>query len=471
MRIWWVVLLVVACSKDAKSPPVPAESGASQQFAGWLAAFNTADQAKLLAYHEQHFPYDVASDDVKSVENELGLARGTGGFEVRKVEESTPTKHTVVMKEKASEQHARVSIEVEAAPPHKVTRFEIHPIPTPDDLQPKRVSEAEAIVALRAELDRLVARDAFSGAVLVAKHGKTIFAEAYGMADRAQKIKNTLDTKFRIGSMNKMFTAATTLRLVQEGKLARDTPLGKVLADYPNKQVATKVTIHHLLSHTGGTGDIFGPKFDEKRRELRTLEDYVKLYGDRELEVEPGNFQYSNYGFLLLGVAIAKVTGKSYYDAVEEHVFEPAGMTATASLPEDDKVSDRSIGYMHETGPWVPNTDTLPFRGTSAGGGYSTVGDLARFGDALVNHKLVDAAHLKLLTTGKVDMGPRMKYAYGFTESSGPVRCFGHSGGAPGMNGDLAICDSGYTIVVLANLDPPVANQVSDFIAARLPLR
>src|SRR5262249_6446717 len=202
--------------------------------------------------------------------------------------------------------------------------------------------------------------------------------------------------------------------LVQAGKIKLTDPIGKYLTDYPNQNVATKVTIHHLLTHTGGTGNIFGPEFDAHRLELRTLQDYVNLYGKRDLEFEPGSkWEYSNYGFLLLGVVVQKVSGQSYYDYVAEHIFKPAGMTSTASLAEDQNVPNRSIGYTHFGGPrseqkpggetWKPNTETLPYRGTSAGGGYSTVEDLSRFASALQNHKLLDAKHTDLLTTGKVD--------------------------------------------------------------------
>ena len=102
--------------------------------------------------------------------------------------------------------------------------------------------------------------------------------------------------------MNKMFTAVAILQLVEAGKVELTAPLGKYLPDYPNREVATKVTIHQLLTHTGGTGDIFGPDFDAHRTELRTLADYVKLYGKRGLEFKPGSrWEYSNYGFILLG--------------------------------------------------------------------------------------------------------------------------------------------------------------------------
>ena len=154
-----------------------------------------------------------------------------------------------------------------------------------------------------------------------------------------------------------MFTAVAILQLVEAGKVKLTAPLGTYLPDYPNRDVATKVTIHQLLTHTGGTGDIFGPDFDAHRNELRTLADYVKLYGKRGLEFEPGSrWAYSNYGFILLGAVIEKVTGHSYYDYVQQHIYAPAGMTRSGSLPEDQAVADRSIGYTKPPGTtaWAP---------------------------------------------------------------------------------------------------------------------
>jgi D-alanyl-D-alanine carboxypeptidase len=228
------------------------------------------------------------------------------------------------------------------------------------------------------------------------------------------------------------------------------------------------------LTHTGGTGDIFGPQFQEHRKDLRSLQDYVNLYGKRGLEFEPGSrWEYSNYGFLLLGVVVERVSGKSYYDYVREKVYAPAGMNSTGSLAEDENVPERSIGYTSFGGGELhANGDTLPYRGTSAGGGYSTVEDLQRFASALMNHKLLDAEHTDLLTTGKVATPHGGKYAFGFFDDGGEsgARHFGHGGGAPGMNGELQIYpQSGYVIAVLANLDPPAASRVSEFIANRLP--
>jgi CubicO group peptidase (beta-lactamase class C family) len=147
-------------------------------------------------------------------------------------------------------------------------------------------------------------------------------------------------------------------------------------------------------------------------------------------------------------------------------------MTATASEPEEQLVPDRSIGYTRFIGGNLqPNTDTLPYRGTSAGGGYSTVEDLSKFATALQKHKLLNLQYTEMLTTGKVDTPMGGKYAYGFGDAViNGLRCFGHGGGAPGMNGELKICPCPeYVIAVLANQDPPAASRVADFITNRLP--
>jgi D-alanyl-D-alanine carboxypeptidase len=338
-----------------------------------------------------------------------------------------------------------------------------------------RMTQADALKALASRADRLAGEGQFSGAVLVAKDGRVLFSRAYGLADRERRIPNTVRTRFRIGSMNKMFTAVAILQLVEAGKVKLTAPLGTYLPGYPNRDVATKVTIHHLLTHTGGTGDIFGPDFEAHRKQLRALDDYVKLYGKRGLEFEPGTrWAYSNYGFILLGVVIEQVTGQSYYDYVQAHIHAPAGMTGSGSLPEHRPVPDRSIGYTKPPGAtaWAPNSDTLPYRGTSAGGGYSTVGDLARFAHALLSHKLLNPNSTKRLITGKMNTGPGVKYAYGFEDArdANGNGWVGHGGGAPGMNGDLKIYPkSGFAVAVLANIDPPAAQRISEYLDPRLP--
>jgi CubicO group peptidase (beta-lactamase class C family) len=311
----------------------------------------------------------------------------------------------------------------------------------------------------------------FTGALLVAKDGKTVVEGAYG--------GNDLDTKFRFGSMGKMFTAVAALQLVQAGKLSLDAPVSRYLPDYPNKEVAA-VTVMQLLTHTGGTGNIFSPEYFDHRLETREHLDYVKLFGDRGVMFAPGSrWDYSNYGMILLGRIIEVVSGQSFYDYTRAHIFEPLGMKATGNEPEDSRVPKLSTGQTHmgarpgPPGPLRPNTDTLPYRGTAAGGGYSTVGDLLAFVNALTSHRLLDPEHSAMLFKPHVATArPGNEQALGFgvrTWAEGAISV-GHGGGAPGMNGELMYFPkTGYLVVVLANQDPPVATELAEAIVRLLP--
>ena len=467
-----MMLVLLSVGHTVAQTVVP-DTPAGKALQGWLAAFNSGDAAAYRAFVEKNWPAGV-----KNVDRIVDFRAATGGFDLRQIDaSSTPAKLIALVQERKSDQFARLTLEMDAAQPNQIATLGVRAIPRPPEFALPHLSFGDLVTAVREKLRKDAAAGEFAGAVLIAKDGQPVFAQAYGLADRARKVPNTLQTRFRIGSMNKMFTAVSILQLAQAGKLKLTDPLGKFVPDYPNKDVATKVTIEELLTHTGGTGDFFGPEFDAHRLELRTLDDYVKLLGKRGPEFEPGSQRkYSNYGFILLGVVIEKVSGESYYDYVRKHVYAPAGMTLTASEPESQAVAGRSIGYTQDDkkgappDKLVPNTDTLPYRGTSAGGGYSTVEDFLRFANALEQHKLLDAHYTELLTTGKVDM-PFGRYAYGFADKTiNGLRCFGHSGGAPGMGGDLAICPGIHAVVVvLVNMDPGAAQTESDFITNRLP--
>jgi D-alanyl-D-alanine carboxypeptidase len=339
---------------------------------------------------------------------------------------------------------------------------------------------ADAFVSeVKAEAERRATAGEFSGGLLIAKDGKPVYQGAFGYADRERKIPNAPDTKFRFGSMGKMFTAVAAMQLVHAGKLALDAPLGQYLADYPNKAVAS-VTIEQLLTHTGGTGNIFVPAYFERRLGTREHQDYIDLLGERDLQFTPGEkWDYSNYGMVLLGRVIEVVSGQSYYDYTRTKIFEPLGMRATGNDPEGTPVPNLSTGYTHmgpqpgPPGPLRANTDTLPYRGTAAGGGYSTTDDLLRFMNGLMANRLLDAAHTRLLLKPRIaEPRPGLEQALGFHVRTYPDggQSIGHGGGAPGMNGELLYFPkSGHLIVVLANQDPPAASAVAEFAVKRLP--
>jgi CubicO group peptidase (beta-lactamase class C family) len=333
-----------------------------------------------------------------------------------------------------------------------------------------RRTEAAAIAALERELDDATGADEFSGTVTVARCGVPIFERAYNRADREHGVANTLATAFNVGSMNKMMTAVAVMRLVQDGRLGLSDTVGKYIPDYPNRAIADHVTIHQLLTHTGGTGDIFDDDWDDYRLTLRTHADYVKRFGARAPNHPAGaRFDYSNFGFVLLGAIVERVTGRSYYDAVAELVYAPAHMTSTTAPLWNERIG--AIGYTRWHGDELaPNIDVLPYRGMAAGGGWSTTRDLLAFANALEHHVLLDHEHTALLTTSQVRIAPGFDYGYGFAiVTIDGVRCVGHGGGFPGANGELLICESGYTIAMLANFDPPTASDMAVRLARRLP--
>lgn len=457
-----IAFLASAQPGKAEGQPEIPQTPAGKVFAAWLTSFNSADPAQMRAF-DAIYPRENAMP----VGEKLTFREETGGFTLLRIEKSEPLSVTALLQENRSDTVARMELTVSADEPPKILSSRLEVVPRPADLAIPRMSEADALAALSAHAEKLAKDDRFSGAVLVARNGKVLLEKAWGRANRETGAPITADTQFRLGSMNKMFTAVAALQLVEAGKLALDAPVGRYLTEYPNKDVATKVTVRHLLTHTGGTGDIFGPEYQKNRLTLREHSDYVKLYGSRGLTHEPGAEQrYSNYGFVLLGALIEKVAGMSYYDYVRSKIFQPAGMASTDSLPETEKVANRAIGYMGRGAERTPNTDTLPWRGTAAGGGYSTVGDLFRFAQALESGKLIPKAMLAEATKEQVS-----GYGYGFgVEGEGPLRAYGHNGGAPGMNGDLRVYPQlGYVVVALSNLDPPAASRLAEFFTLRMP--
>ena len=357
------------------------------------------------------------------------------------------------------------------------------PLTQPQAAGPSRAAADDGAFAkeLATYLEQASASDAFSGAVLVAKDGKPIFKKAYGMANKSNSTPNNVDTKFDLGSMNKMFTAVAIAQLAESGKLSFTDTVGKLLPDYPNKVVADKVTVHQLLTHTSGMGSYFNRKFQANLNNLKTVADYLPLFADEPLAFEPGTkWQYSNSGFVVLGLIVEKVSGQSYFDYVKEHIFKPAGMVNTDSYESDKATPNLAIGYMNmgENGgpdpsaPRRPNTPMRALKGSPAGGGYSTVDDMLRFSVALWNHKLLSQKYTDIVTTGKVEMaGPGRKYAYGFGEEmSNGRRIVGHNGGGPGIGANFDMfTELGYTAVILGNYDPPAMMPVVKKIRELLP--
>ncbi|MEK7164265.1 MAG: serine hydrolase domain-containing protein [Patescibacteria group bacterium] len=324
--------------------------------------------------------------------------------------------------------------------------------------------------------------DKFSGSVLLAKDGKSIFEFSSGFANKERNISNGIDTKFNLGSANKMFTGVAIAQLVEAGKLGFQDFVGKYLPDYPKQVVREQVTIHHLLTHTSGLGSFIDIKFRDEflaaRSKLINITDVVNLFKNRPLSYPIGELHYSSDGYEVLGAIIESVSGKNYYEYVREHIYKIANMPDTDSYEIDphNPRSDIAIGYTHRD----PKTDRMldderfdnfglnPFKGTASGSGYSTCPDLLNFTQALLTHKLLSPEMTELAITPKVKEGSKgnqTKYqGYGFQifDIDGITR-IGHPGRFAGVNTRIDMYpELGYTVIVLANYDPPAAFDVAE---------
>jgi D-alanyl-D-alanine carboxypeptidase len=340
-----------------------------------------------------------------------------------------------------------------------------------------RMTEAEILSSLDKYMEDTVKADEFSGAVLLAKNGKPIFQKAYGLASKEFNAPNRLDTKFNLGSINKIFTRLAIGQLVEKRKLSFDDTIIKHLPDYPNRQAAEKATVLHLLRMSAGIGDFFGDKFDAMAKDrLRKNADFLPLFAAEPLAFEPGaKRQYSNGGYIVLGAIIEKVSGQDYYDYVREHIFKPAGMENTDSYEADAVIQNLAVGYTREGAGnrgRRNNFYTRPARGSSAGGGYSTVEDLLKFAIALENNKLLSPEYTAWMVTGEMPKSMSGKVAGGSNQArAGGRGGIGFAGGAPGINATVEIeLDSGYTAIVMSNYDPPSAERVGKQIRDWLKL-
>jgi CubicO group peptidase (beta-lactamase class C family) len=474
------LLAATASWLSAASFPALAQQStdpAERMLRGLVAAMNSADSATIAGFVRQNFV--LQGPNVPSVEQRverlLGLATAWGQLAIRTIEPRQGADLSAIVVAGRTEALRRLSINLDTAPPHKI-RF-IGAMPARGQTQAMApLTEKQAIDSLRAYVERLAARDAFSGTVLMAKAGQPVFRAAFGEANKDFGVKNTIDTKFNLGSMNKMFTAVAVLQLVEAGKVSLEDTLGKfVRAGSMRADVLSKVRVKHLLSHTSGLGSYFSDEWDRQSRALyRRVDDWFPLIKDETLQFEPGTrWSYSNTGMLVLGKVIESASGMDYYDYIRERIAKPAGMTNTDAYELDRVNRNLAVGYdpVPARGGGAQYRNNLymhVIRGGPAGGGYSTVEDLTRFAVALEAGRLVSPASVRLLTTAKPEASSP-NYGYGFMVDR-DSRIVGHGGGFPGINSQLDIyLDNDYTVAVMSNYSggaQPVVERSRALLAA-----
>ncbi|MEO5762686.1 MAG: serine hydrolase domain-containing protein [Vicinamibacteria bacterium] len=420
----------------------------------FVKALNSGSLKELQKFHTDR------GGDAGMADGDLNFYQQSGGIDFLKVAKATDFEIDIEAKTRTGGRAVVLHFAVEPQPPYTVADIGVRPLaggPGPE-VGPSR-SAAEVIAGAPAVIDDAVAAG-FSGVVLIAKDGLTVIERAAGFANRSFDVKNRMDTKFNLGSINKTFTRLAVAQLVESGKLSFDDKLGRLLPDFPNADSAAKITVNQLLEMKSGIGDFFGREFDATPKDrIRKLADYLPFFSAKPLAFEPGTAEaYSNGGYVTLGLIIEKVSGQSYYDYVREHIYKPAGMTDTDAFEVDAIVRNLAVGYTKRGKTELSsNVYSLPARGSSAGGGYSTVQDLLKYAEAVVANRLASPAYTAWY------LGGPQPVKGGAPRPGGPMRGgLGVAGGSPGVNGVLELnAGQRLVIVVLANDDPPAAEAVA----------
>lgn len=345
-----------------------------------------------------------------------------------------------------------IELTLENDPPFKIERIGVR-IEDLSDKSPEAsvdpphvngtMSGQQMTAILNEYLRGLAAKEVFSGSVLIAKDEKIIYAGSAGFADRSNKLQNGPSTRLNVGSIDKAFTKAAIEQLVARGKISLSDTIGKLLPDYPQAESRT-ATVDQLLNHSAGIADVFGQEVNHlSKGGFRSNADYYHFVSQLKPMFAPGaRTQYCNGCYVVLGAIIERLSSMPYERYVEENVFKPAGMDSTGFLQIDGINPNVAVGYTppEKGGSLQTNVLMNGASGCAAGGGYSSTVDLFRYSEALRSNRIPDVASSNALNIG---------------------------GGAPGINAVLQRRGV-WTIVVMANLDPPAAEVIGTALARAL---
>lgn len=346
-------------------------------------------------------------------------------------------------------------------------------------------SDKYAIKKTKTSFLRLCKLGKFSGAALIAINGKIRFEEACGLASRDFQIPNTIDTKFNLGSVSKLFTIVSIAQLIEASKLSLNTHIIRLIPAWLPMHNAKRITIEQLLIHRSGLGNFM----DDQRWKLgadsglyNRTDNYKPIIQAEKLLFKPGtNQSYSNSGYLILGKIIENLSNQSYSQYINHNIFSKAKMSNTGIYPLDEVVRNRAVAYYYtckkNSCKWKNNNFEAPFIGTSAGGAYSTIGDLFKFSQALYAGKLLNTVLTKKILSSTIAQSNKDLFVkeieiqnikvpetfspygfagawntFGFAVWKNPI-LIGHTGGTTGASALLIMSPNNkYTIIILSNI-------------------
>jgi CubicO group peptidase (beta-lactamase class C family) len=456
-------------SVDATRLP---DTAAARLFGEWIDMCRAPDTQKM----EKWLAANLSAETLKkvSVQNlarmDVDRCKENGGLRLVNIVQSDSHSMTALVNGVKSKDWLEVHFVTNDA--GHIDRYFMPYTTPPESSLPKALDDA----VIAREVSAIVASKSrvglFSGVVLVARGTQIIARASGGYADRARKTPITSATQFTLASMGKMFTAASIGQLADQGKLSFDDTVGKFFPDYPNQTVRNKVTVGMLLSHTSGMGDFLDARTpDMMKKGVKRAAEFMPLYDKDEPKFAPGtSWSYSNAGLALAGAIVEKVSGEDYPTYIRKHIFAAAGMTESDpnNVPFVGPELVTPYTKMTEQGPSNTWHEAERDIGSPAGGAISTADDLVRFANALRSGKLESNATFEQMIKPRNVGFAGEKYGYAMEIEDVYGRAIvGHGGGFPGVNTKLSmVLGSPYTVVILANQDPPAANLVEKTVIA-----
>ncbi|MEI5637839.1 serine hydrolase domain-containing protein [Pseudoalteromonas sp. UG3-1] len=374
-----LVLTLVLMSVNVKAQ-LPAQLDPKQVVSQFLRVFNSNNLETITHYVDNHLSEETAARwqgagtkryIIYTMNSSLSHKSLQQVGDIAQEEQQQRVRITAPITSKATGLDYELVINVGAHAPHSLISWYL----TPSDRNKPdgKVSEAEMVKVLSELIKKLAKNGVFSGAVLLAKGEEILLQQAHGLASRRYDVKNNLETKFQIGSMNKMFTGIAIMQLVEAGKLSLNDKLTQYVdREYFGTGNFDAITIAQLLTHTSGLGAV--PSYQAKQTEIRTLKQRLGLYKEVQLNFPPGSrWGYSSTGMDMLGHVIEAVTQQSYYDYIDDNIYHKAKMLSSGSFDIDLPVKNTARGYWYsiDTKAITENLVKQHVKGSPAGGGYS----------------------------------------------------------------------------------------------------
>jgi len=311
--------------------------------------------------------------------------------------------------------------------------------------------------AIEKQISDLVKESEFSGAILHYKDDYIAFDKAYGLADLENQIQNSTNHKYNLGSINKLFTKIAVAQLIQQGNLSLEDIAVKYVPEL-RKGGMEKITIAQLLAMSSGLGDYLdNPTFTDQKEKYLKIEDYLPLISASELFFDPGTRKkYSNLGYELLGIIVGRISQMDYYTYIQTHIFDIVQMNNSGYFTQYNNTTNMSVGYIKTGDTYQSNWLEKSYKGTAAGGGYSTTHDMLNLALALFDNQLLNNTYTNLLFKNFKSDSERDSY----------IRI---AGGGPGINATFYLNrQEKEVVVVFANQDPPAAFLINDIFKPAL---